>query len=1075
MQSDSTLDFDQEERLNAALLVYLQAEDDGRRPDPALFLKAHPGLTTELAAFLADQDQIATLLRPLRAQPPAESTPNKWPCIPDFEIVGVVDGGGMGIVYKAWQNSLERQVALKRLRNSRWADAAEHSRLKREAQNAARLSHPNIVPIFQVGEWEGEAFFSMGFIEGGTLAQKFPGPVSDQRAVARLFALAARAVHHAHQRGVLHRDLKPANILIDAAGQPHITDFGLAHRLDAAAILEGAPESLTLEQAAASTRGVCGTPAYMAPEQTLPNSGPKSELTTAVDIHGLGATLYHLLTGQAPFRGPNLYEVLRQAREVAPTPPRKLHPAVARDLEKICLKCLHKEPAKRYGSAEELAKNLDAFADGRPIQDAPVSRRLFLLAKRRPLNFALGTAAVLLALFALGFGVYDSWKTEGLLALANDSLYASLVRQAENELSLGRPDRADQILDECPKNLHQWEWYYLKRRSHREPVTLVGHPMPIQAMHYSPDGRQLVTASQDGLVIVWDSVTGQERVRLSQRFINPYGVCFVDAGRKVVTATEDQTVRVWNAANGELLQELPKAGAMVAAAEGKRFAAANSTTGVVTIWTAGESQPLYRLPAEERLIRAVALSPDGRRVAIGGFGNLLKVRELDTGRELALAISSPKPVSSLAFSPDGKNIAAGAADLREYDAETGTELGEVSESGDFACLSISYSKAGEQRIAATDRGGNIRIWERPRGRSVLGTTKEQGHGRAACALFNPADSRYLAVVREQEVTIEDLNPELTPASQILLADDRLRFQAMALSPDGKWLAARARAGERTAITLLRMPAGTPVRTQEIDGADKAVLVFTPDSTRLIAAGTEGRWWAWDVVSGAECPRGDGAPPTLRYAAFNADGSRIATVEGNRIRTWDWPTGAVPLDPTCLAGSEVFGLCFRPGPSKELLTYGKETGLESKVECWDPNGKSLRNYRGHIRTVTNAAFRSDGRRLATASADFHVRIWDADKGEASLKDLIHPGYVSAVAYSPDGHRLATACSDGMVRLWDPESGRELLTLSGHKNQVTGVVFTSDGRWLVSCSQDGTLRLWDGGDPNLYLVPNERNSP
>jgi tetratricopeptide (TPR) repeat protein/tRNA A-37 threonylcarbamoyl transferase component Bud32 len=315
----------------------------------------------------------------------------------DYELVGEIAAGGMGVVYYAHQVSLNRNVALKMIRSGALATPAEVQRFRTEAEAAANLDHPNIVPIYEIGEHEGQHYFSMKLVEGGNLAERISNlksQISNQEA-ARLIATLARAVHHAHQRGVLHRDLKPSNVLLDDQGEPHLTDFGLA-------------KLARQNQDFTQTLAVLGTPHYMAPEQA---AGKARELTTAADIYSLGAMLYELLAGRPPFRGESAWEVLRQAQTLEPVPPRRLNSAVDRDLEIICLKCLEKDPRRRYDTAEELAKDLNHWLAGEPIQARPTKlpERALKWARRNP---ALATLIVLAhLLFAAGLGgVLWQWR-----------------------------------------------------------------------------------------------------------------------------------------------------------------------------------------------------------------------------------------------------------------------------------------------------------------------------------------------------------------------------------------------------------------------------------------------------------------------------------------------------------------------------------------------------------------------------------------------------------------------------------------------------------------------------------------
>src|SRR5260370_10650572 len=260
----------------------------------------------------------------------------------------------MGVIYKARQVSLNRTVALKMIRSQALASEPEVRRFQAEAEIAAGLDHPNLVPIYEVGHHDDQHFFSMKLIEGTSLASFRNGASADrtfQRCVARIVAVVARAVHHAHQRGLLHRDLKPGNVLLDRDGRPHVTDFGLAKRVEG-------DSGLTQPGA------IVGTPSYMAPEQALATR----TLTTAADAYGLGAILYELLTRRPPFRGTSVLETLQQVLRQEPVPPRALDSGINRDLETVTLKCLQKDPARRYSSAEALAEDLERWLAGEPIR-----------------------------------------------------------------------------------------------------------------------------------------------------------------------------------------------------------------------------------------------------------------------------------------------------------------------------------------------------------------------------------------------------------------------------------------------------------------------------------------------------------------------------------------------------------------------------------------------------------------------------------------------------------------------------------------------------------------------------------
>jgi hypothetical protein len=337
----------------------------------------------------------------------------------DYEIQAELGRGGMGVVYQACQISLNRPVALKMIRATALASEDELRRFQNEAEAVARLDHPHIVPVYEVGEHDSQRYFSMKLIAGRSLHESLPSFAADPRAAARPMVTVAEAVHHAHQRGILHRDLKPSNILLDEHGRPHVTDFGLAKRIES-------DEVMTLSGA------VLGTPAYMAPEQAW---GKRGLVTTLSDVYGLGAVLYALLTGAAPFGGATGLETLDRVRLAPPAPPSRVNPRVPRDLEVICLKCLEKDPERRYPSAQALAEDLSRYLAGEPIAARATGRlkRGWLWCRRNPrLAVAIGsTAAALVAVAAIAV-VYARQQSR---IAAREAQVAAEQAKAKNDIA----------------------------------------------------------------------------------------------------------------------------------------------------------------------------------------------------------------------------------------------------------------------------------------------------------------------------------------------------------------------------------------------------------------------------------------------------------------------------------------------------------------------------------------------------------------------------------------------------------------------------------------------------------------
>jgi WD40 repeat protein len=1099
------------------------------RPDRAALLARHPELADELAAFFANRDALERRAAPWRPRPAEGETTlaegESGVAAPgtevrhfgDYELLAEIARGGMGIVYRAKQLSLDRVVALKMILAGPLASAADVERFRREAEAAANLDHPHIVPIYEVGEHDGQHYFSMKLIEGHSLAEQLAnrrprpgGGKEDQRQAARLIACVARAVHHAHQRGVLHRDLKPGNILLDAEGEPHVTDFGLAKRVqgDAGVTQSGA---------------IIGTPGYMSPEQAR----GRKDVSTAADVYGLGAVLYEFLAGRAPFGGDNRLEVLLAVTDQEPAAPRSLNGAVDRDLETICLKCLEKEPGRRYDSAEALAEDLERWQCGEPIAARPVTarERVWKWAKRYPAAVALLVVGVIAALATVGVVVGVVYNVqlkeahtettsaletvraekeradqaleaeakqrkiaEGALQGEQLQVYFNKILLAEREWNAGNVGRAEQLLDECPSELRGWEWDYLKRLCHTEYLALRGHVGQVWCVAYSPDGNWLASAGDDRTVRVWNAVTGKEVRTLSQ-----WPNLVVE--------------RVAFSPNSSRLVTIAKPASYVGAAE-------------VRVWDVGWGRELFRLAGIKNCIHQAAFSPDGQHLATVG-GDLYRPGEVKlwnaaTGREVRTLGSHPGPGTSVAFSPDGKRLVSGSLPLQApysrelpgeiavWDVSTGKEIFRH-ERHPGTAYSVAYSPTGEQ-LASCGSHLKAKVWDAKTGQEIWTL---QGHSDdLQLAVFSP-DGRSLATASfDGTVKIWDCTTGLErrtlrgragPLNWLAFSPDGQRLaytgtdgtvwvanptedqgsftvrqstnqlSPVQLSPDGKRLASVDGAG---ILGLSDTTTGQELLRQARYRTGHSDLAFSPDGKYLAAASAnDNAVVLLDAATERQVRVFVGLAQGASGLAFSPDGQRLAAVcngelsKPGQVIVWDTQTArevlSFPGHPTLSDRSGSVGLS--PDGRRLVTAIG-----DRNVRVWDvQTGRELLTLSGHTDYVLGAAFSPDGQLIASASNDTTVQLWDAATGKKVHTLRGHMREAIAVAFSPDGRRLASTSDDRTVKIWDVVTGQEVLTLRGHTHRVRGVAFSHDGQRLASGSWDGTARIWEAKAPPLAL--------
>jgi len=1038
-------------------LILLDIEYRTAQHDP-------PQLAEYLARFPDDASLVARLLEAFPHSQPETIVfrPNfpmfkaTLPELPGYVVEAELGRGGMGVVYRAFDRTLKRSVALKMVIDGRYSTLEMLARFRMEAELIASLAHVNIVRVFGMGELDGHPFMALELLTGGTWATKLDGQPIAPRDAAEQISILANAIAHAHERKVIHRDLKPSNVLLDADGTLKISDFGLAKQqeFDAGMTEKGR---------------ILGTPGYMAPEQAKGES-----ISPACDIYAFGAMLYECLTGQPPFRGVGLNDILEQVIGREPIAPRVLQPGVPRDLETVCLKCLAKEPSARYESAVELAADLSRFLDDTPVRARPVGSivRTGNWTRRNPVLAILCAFIVLLpAMLTLMIGMMlysqeadrgrrnaekardDLSKSESQTRLALTELahvhYLANIGLAYRDWHNALPTNALRLLEACPNELRGWEWSLVHSLCGTAPTDLGGHSASVWVVASSLDGQRIATSDEPGNIVIRDG-TGKplRTIPLRQRV---WSLAF--SPDRTVLAVGNVGVRLFDVESGKRIRDLPHPEQLVNGlaftSDGSSLITAGSDFGLNIVgigwkrrpeqfrvrrwdWKTGEVVGTWKGMPDTAL--SLALSPDGKSIATCGL-NFACVWDVAAGQMRRIPVAK-QWFRSIAFGAKGQ-ILLGSLESRVevWNATTLQRIGTLPHpAGLFSITSLP-----DNRLVTACKDHAIRVWDL----GTLSTTNIlSGHSADVSSIALLPNGQLVSGGFDHSVRMWSIDDQ-QEASEFPTG---IRIDGIATNS----MADRYFVGTSGGTVRVYTPDGTIEHIIRSGTGRISALAVSPDGARIAIATSNDDVAICDTKTGTIMRR-LAATNDVRGLAWTPEGTSILTI-GSDLSIWSAETGEKRRS--------------LPGKLALALSYdGKRVAscVGGEVRIYDfASGETIARCKVALGGSPLLALSPDGGLIAVADRDRDIQVFDVEHFETPLYvDRTHAGALQHLQFSGDGRRLWFTGDDSMVRVVDARSGMETLMLTTGGINVLSATMDSSDRKLVVGLGNGKVRVWSTG--------------